>query len=76
MQDTYKTRDIHEASFLFASQCKLLTLESSENGYFFIFQNLSTCQQLADSYWDKTGVVVAKDLADSFGVLKRKVFQS
>ncbi len=74
MQDTYKTRDIHEASFLFASQCNLLKLEPSNSGFFFVFENLSFCQQLADRYWNKSGTIVAKDLADAFGVLKRKIF--
>jgi len=71
----YKTKDIFEASFLYAKQKYLIGLEKDGRYYFFVFkQNKNDCEKLSEQYWSGSAVVNAKDFVDSQKTLKDLVF--
>lgn len=75
METPYRTKDLNEASFLYASGQKLIKLEEDDNRRcWFIFDNELTCQKLIDSYWRKEATVNAKEFADAFRSLKDRIF--
>lgn len=71
--NSYKTKDLYEAAFLYASGVKLTGLESDGRQMLFIFLG-GEASQLSDSYWSKSGTVVAKDYADAIRSLKDRLF--
>ncbi len=74
IENTYKTKDLSEASFLYASHQKLIRLEEDTGRYYFVFEDRSTCQKLIDTYWRKEATVDAKELLDSLRSLKDRIF--
>lgn len=71
--NNYKTKDLYEAAFLYASGITLKGLESDGKQMLFVFLG-GEMSQLSDSYWSKSGVVVAKDYADAIRSLKDRLF--
>lgn len=77
MKNSYPTKDLNEASFLYASGRKLIRLEEDSNGrYWFIFENGLICKKLIDSYWRREATVNAKEFADAFRSLKDRIFKN
>ncbi|MFH1900839.1 MAG: DUF5659 domain-containing protein [Candidatus Omnitrophota bacterium] len=74
MKSTYLTRDLNEASFLYASSQKLIQLQNDNGRFWFVFENEPACQQLIDIYWRKETKVDAKELLDSLRSLKDRIF--
>lgn len=75
METFYRTKDLNEASFLYASCQKLVKLEKDDDRrYWFIFDNKLACQRLIDSYWRKEATVNAKEFADAMRSLKDRIF--
>ncbi|OGE25741.1 hypothetical protein A2780_02530 [Candidatus Daviesbacteria bacterium RIFCSPHIGHO2_01_FULL_41_45] len=70
----YKTRDLHEAAFLYAKGKKLLRLEGGGREFWFVFDEADGCEVLANSYWANEVEVLAKSYADSLRTLKDRVF--
>lgn len=70
----YKTRDLHEAAFLYAKGKKLLRLEGGEREFWFVFDQAEDCELLVDSYWAKEATGVIKDYVDSLRTLKDRIF--
>ena len=70
----YKTKDLHEASFLYAKGKKLLRLEGGDREFWFVFEDLESCEILSNSYWSREATIVAKELIDSIRTLKDMIF--
>lgn len=73
-RDEYKTRDLHEAAFLYAKDQKLLRLEGGQREFWFIFDNADDCEVLANSYWANEAEVFAKNYVDALRTLKDRLF--
>ena len=77
MENIYKTKDLSEAAYLYASHQKLIGLEEDACGRcWFIFENGVLCRPLVNSYWRKEAMVNAKDFADAFRSLKDRIFRN
>ena len=72
--DSYRTKDLSEASYLYASGKKLLKLDKIDGICWFIFNGRDSCEKLTDAFWRKEAVVNAKDYADSIRTLKDMIF--
>ena len=75
-ENVYLTRDLYEASLLYACQQKLLRLEKEKEGrsFWFVFNNRSACQSLIDTYWRRELNVNAKAYTDAIRSLKDRLF--
>ncbi len=71
--NSYKTKDLYEAAFLYASGVKLTGLENDGKQMLFVFLG-GEVNQLSDTYWSKSGQIVAKDYADGIRSLKDRLF--
>jgi len=77
MENAYRTKDLAEASFLYASHQKLIRLEEDNNGrYWFIFGDKGQCEELVNQYWRREATVNAKEFADAFRSLKDRIFKN
>lgn len=74
MKSTYRTKDLYEASFLYASHQKLLQLERVGSPFWFVFENRESCQELIDSYWKREARIDAKEFVDALRSLKDRLF--
>ena len=74
MKTPYRTKDLAEASFLYASNKKLIQLEKDGSKFWFIFADRVSCEKLADSFWGKEATVNAKEFADGIRTLKDLIF--
>ena len=72
--ETYKTKDIYEATALLANNGRLIQLEKEGNFYWFVFENLDMVKKMSDSYWRNELSVLAKDYSDAFRTLKDRLF--
>lgn len=70
----YKTRDLHEAAFLYAKNKKLLRLEGKDREFWFIFDEAESCEILANSYWANEAEILAKQYVDALRTLKDRIF--
>jgi hypothetical protein len=70
----YRTKDLAEAAFLYASRKKLIKLENEEGKFWFVFQGLVSCEKLANSFWRKEARVNAKEFSDALRTLKDLIF--
>lgn len=72
--NTYRTKDLYEASTLYALNQKFLYLEKSQDYFWFIFENKEVCQEVADKYWRREVSVDAKTYSDAVRTLKDRLF--
>lgn len=73
-KNEYKTRDLHEAAFLYAKGKKLLRLEGGDREFWFIFDGVENCRILANSYWAREAEVVVVEYVDALRTLKDRIF--
>lgn len=73
-QKLYHTKDLMEAAALACSGAKIVRLESASTFYWFVFEDKSQCEQLANSFWAGELCVPAKTYADSIRNLKDRLF--
>jgi hypothetical protein len=73
-KEFFRTKDISEASFLYASDKKLIELEKSGYFFYFVFEDVSGCMALIQSFWRKEAMIDAKTYADAFRSLKDRLF--
>lgn len=75
-KETYRTKDLSCAAFLYASNRKLLRLERDGNSkqFWFIFSDKDQCEKMVDSYWRGEAVVNAKAFADAMRTMKDRIF--
>ena len=74
MENFYRTKDLSEASYLYASRKRLLKLEKNNGKVWFIFEDKPSCEELADSFWRKEATVNAKEFSDAIRTLKDLIF--
>ena len=74
MDNAHRTKDLYEASFLYAAGCKLIRLLDDHGRFWFVFEGEELCRQLTDSYWRKEATINAKEFADSIRTLKDRIF--
>jgi hypothetical protein len=72
--ESYRTKDLSEAAFLYASGSKLIKLDNENGRIWFIFDDKNHCEKLTASFWCKEAVVNAKEFADAFRTLKDIIF--
>ena len=73
-ENAFLTRDLGEASFLYASGRKLIQLIKEDGRFSFAFDDKLTCQKLIDELWRREAVVNAKELLDAMRSLKDLIF--
>ncbi len=69
----YRTKDIGEASALYALGQKFIRLDSGDNFYWFVFEDKAVIEETA-SYWCGDLVVRAKAYYDAMRTLKTLVY--
>lgn len=72
--DTYKTKDIFEAAYIYSQGITLSTLEPDNHYFWFIFQNKEKCEELSQSYWQQKATGNIKLFVNSLKTLKDLVF--
>jgi len=70
----YYTKDLYEASFLYARRQTLLGLEKDCKFFWFIFADRCACEKLSTAYWSGNIEVNAKAYSDALRTLKDRVF--
>lgn len=74
MENCYRTKDLSEASFLYASGKKLIRLDKDNVKIWFIFEDKLSCENLSNSFWRKEALINAKEFADGIRTLKDLIF--
>lgn len=74
MIDTFRTKDVYEASAIYACGEKEFTLEPQGEFFWFSFKNREACQKLSEGYWSERGAVPPKKYADALQTLKDRLF--
>lgn len=72
--ENYKTKDLYEASLIYAKGQKFLGLESESKFFWFVFESKEECKRLANEYWQGSVAVNAKAYADALRTLKDRIF--
>lgn len=72
--DTYKTKDIFEAAWIFSQQIRLIKLEPGDKYSWFVFDQPSQCQMLSSSYWSQSATGNIRAFVNSYKTLKDLVF--
>ena len=72
--DTYRTKDLPIAAFLYASGKKLFESHRIDGRIWFVFDEKDTCEEMVNSYWRKEASVNAKEFADAIRTLKDLIF--
>jgi len=72
--ENYRTKDLAEAAFLYASSKRLIQVEKDGRICFFVFENKPSCETLANSYWRKEATANAKEFSDAIRTLKDLIF--
>ena len=70
MQSYYRTKDLTEATFLYASHMKIAKCEEDSGRVCFIFENGPSCEALAKSLWRREAIVNVRDFVDSSRTLR------
>ena len=73
-ENTFLTRDLGEASVLYASGRKFTQLIKEDGRFVFAFDDKIACQKLIDELWRREAVVNAKELLDAMRSLKDLIF--
>lgn len=73
-KNVYETKDLYEASFLYAHRQRFIGLKKARKYYWFIFEDGSTCKQLSTAYWAGDIEINAKAYSDAIRTLKDRLF--
>jgi hypothetical protein len=74
MKNPYRTKDLSETAFLYASGKRLITTENDSGRVWFAFEDRLSCNDLVDSFWRKEATVNAKEFSDAIRTLKDLIF--
>ena len=72
--DSFRSKDLAESAFLYASGAKLIKSDNENGKVWFIFADKSCCEKLTATYWSKQAVVNAKEFSDAIRTLKDIIF--
>ncbi|MCX7661472.1 MAG: DUF5659 domain-containing protein [Candidatus Omnitrophica bacterium] len=70
----FLTKDLYEASFLFANRLKLLDLKKEGKFYWFVFENKEQAEELSKKYWQREAPVDAFSYAEAIRFLKDRLY--
>lgn len=75
--DSYRTRDLYFAAYLFSKGYKFTDVRSDKSGvfYWFVFSKKEKCEQEEQCFLKNKANIKAKDYAEAIKYLKRKVSQ-
>lgn len=74
IQNYYRTKDLAEASFLYASDKKLVRLDNENGKCWFVFEDKKSCEELSSAFWRKEATINAKMFSDAIRSLKDLIF--
>ena len=70
----YQTKDLYEASVLYALKQNFLGIKQDGQVCWFIFGDNKSSQRISDLYWARSLNVNAKDYAEAIRTLKERIF--
>ena len=70
MESYYRTKDLSEAAYLYATHKKIAKCEVDNKRVCFVFEDKPSCEILAKSLWRKEATVNVRDFVDSLRTLK------
>ena len=73
-QELYRTKDLPEAAFLYASGQKLIKADFIDSKCWFFFSNKEGCEQLVTSFWMKKAGVDALTYSEALSTLKNILY--
>lgn len=73
-EESYKTKDIFEASWIYSQNIPLLGLEPDGKYFWFVFAKNDNCQSLSSGYWSQKATGNIKQFVNSLKTLKDLVF--
>ena len=74
MKSNFRTKDLSEASLLYASGKKLQHPQHENGKVWFVFEDKASCEEIVHTYWRREAVINAKDYADAIRTLKDLIF--
>ncbi|MCM8784248.1 MAG: DUF5659 domain-containing protein [Candidatus Omnitrophica bacterium] len=72
--DVFLTKDLYEASFLYANRLKLLDLQKEDRFYWFVFENKELAEELSKKYWQREAPIDASTYAEAIRSLKDRLY--
>lgn len=73
-KNVYQTKDLYEASLLYALNKKFMGLKQEGSFYWFQFEDKDSCEQIADKFWAKKIEANIKEYAEAIRTLKDRIF--
>lgn len=74
MENTFKTKDLAESSFLLAKGKLIERIEREGKTCWFIFSDSQECQELVNDFWFKNSLIPAKSYYEAIQTLKNRIF--
>ncbi len=78
-EDTYKTKSLHEAAYLYTEKCPFIKLEISHlnsEEYLFVFQNKKKCSKLCKTFWQNEGSVAPRLYSENIREFRHKIYDA
>jgi len=75
MNDGYQTKDLSEASLLYASDKKLSQLNHDGVRCWFVFEDKVSCEKIVQGFWRREIMINAKVFVDAERSLKNLIFK-
>lgn len=72
--DTYKTKDIFEAAWIYSQEISLVRLDPDEKYSWFVFADKERCETLSSDYWSLKATGNIKQFVSSLKSLKDLIF--
>jgi len=74
MENTFKTKDLAESSFLLAKGKIVDRIEREGKTCWFIFKDNLGCQKLVNDFWFNNPLIPAKSYYEAIQTLKNRIF--
>lgn len=74
MENTYKTKNLYIAAYLYASGLQLVNTEKEFNEIFFLFSPKNQAEELVDKYFKDQASINPRELFARFNDLKDLIF--
>ena len=71
----FRSKDLSESSFLFASGLRLIKTDNENGTIWFVFENKDKCERLSLDFWSKQANVNAMAYVDALRTLKALIFR-
>lgn len=72
--ETFRTKDLSEASLLLTKDNQLLEIERDGNTCWFVFEDRKACEELSNQFWFGKCLVNAKSFYEAMNTLKNRIF--